>query len=634
MSFRFTLLSLLVSYNLSVDAQAKTLEQGSQDETEVITVKGNRYAINHFEELNTTNSKVELVDLNIAPDSVLDAITDLPGISENGQAGLFQVYSIRGLSRQRVLTYIDHIPLKSERRAGIAMSFLHPMLFENVEAIRGPASTVFLSGSLGGTIKLTPKFFKETQLMLGYDFNGNRNHQLLGTGADDWSLGFGRQSSDKSKDVNGNLLNDAYDQYSASFIREWSLDNYDISWATLASYGENIGRSSTRFPDRIITVPVEKHLLSQLSVEASDWIFGFYMHPNKVKTKTIRPNNRENLVTNESDDLGLSFKRLMNFSDSDMQMEWGIDYLYRFNINGSDQKTTFSDNAVDITNSLLNGRESELGAYFTLSNYLGKTKWQLGSRLITHSAKNNGFAAISENAITGFAGLSYPIYDDLFVTANLGTGVRFPTVSELFFSGTTGRGEVVGNPNLDHETSLSFDLGLKYRAPNRTWAFNLYQQDIKNYIERVEVAPELLSFKNLRDGSIQGLEFESSFNVKENLALGFSFSVLEGKDSNNNPLIDIPANRLNISSLYQFENLNWKTELEYRHHKSNVASGEQATSSALIVNTGVDYQLNPDLTISVSIDNLFDEIYYRSQDELVPLAEGRSFGFSLNWLLP
>ena len=44
----------------------------------------------------------------------------------------------------------------------------------------------------------------------------------------------------------------------------------------------------------------------------------------------------------------------------------------------------------------------------------------------------------------------------------LGSGLRFPSLPERFFSGVTPRGFVTGNPELEAERSLSTDLALRY----------------------------------------------------------------------------------------------------------------------------------------------------------------------------
>lgn len=627
------LAAYLVIHSTFVYSDEDGKSETDGDKSNVLVVKTNRYTIDHFERLNTTNSKRYISEVSQTPSSVLDVITDIPGVSKNGQAGLFQVYSIRGVSRQRVLTYINQTPLKSERRAGVASSFLHPSLLNSVDAIRGPASTIFLSGSLGGTVRLTPKFFTQSEIQMSYNTIADRNDQLFGTGGESWSFGIGRQSSRKAKDIKGALLNDAYDQYSSSLIKEWAFSNFDLTWSSIASYGKNIGRSSNRFPNRVVTVPQEKHFLNQLSFDADSWKLDFYSHKNSVDTQTVRPKKRINLVSNQSHDFGLSYKKALFFDNSQMESEWGVDYFVRDNVNAVDTKTRLDSFQVQTHKSLVNAKEVEIGAYFTMSNYWGAVKWQLGSRLNNHTASNYSHEKVSDQVLNGFLGLSYPLNDNLYLTANYGTGVRFPTLSERFFSGTTGRGEVVGNPDLSKELSKGIDFGLKFKNQTVSYAFNLYQQQINNYIERVALSSEVLSFKNLTNGQISGLELESEFNVTSHFNLALNVAAIKGKDDKGMPLIDIPSGRLNVKSQYQFDAFTWSLSAEYRQHKDKVAKGERATASALIVNSAINYQLSKKARIKFLINNLFNEEYYLSQDELSPLSYGRGFEVGFSWTL-
>ena len=83
-------------------------------------------------------------------DKLTDALAGLPGIDDNGQGGLFQVFSLRGASRWRVMTQLSGMPLHTERRAGAAASFVAPYLLGSAKVIKGPASTYYGSGAMGG----------------------------------------------------------------------------------------------------------------------------------------------------------------------------------------------------------------------------------------------------------------------------------------------------------------------------------------------------------------------------------------------------------------------------------------------------------------------------------------------------
>ena len=41
-------------------------------------------------------------------------------------------------------------------------------------------------------------------------------------------------------------------------------------------------------------------------------------------------------------------------------------------------------------------------------------------------------------------------------------GFRDPVLSDRYFRGPSGRGFITGNPDLDPETSVQFDVGVRY----------------------------------------------------------------------------------------------------------------------------------------------------------------------------
>lgn len=603
--------------------QSNNEQASSETNVKKVTVIAGRTP-NHFTDLNSASSLVSPTQQTIEPANILDLLTKVPGVAENGQAGLFQVYSIRGLSRHRVLTYISDIPLKAERRAGVATSFVHPLLFDYAEVSRGPASTLYQSGSLGGVVKLSPATFNHSFLSVDYQTQGNRNNQIYGTGGDDWSVAVARQFSNKSEDPVGNVLNSGYEQYSGSFIKQWRMAGVDYEWMLIMSDGNDIGRSSTQYPDRLVIVPNEEHLLSQFSAKGDDWRAAVYLHPNKLNTLTVRPEQRENDVTNESKDYGFHVENAWLVNK--LEGLWGVDGFVRSNINAYETELSLIDNSLASTQSLNGATERELAVFATLNSYWGDTKWQFGTRLLNNRQTNPGFAATQDDAITGFVGISTPLNPNWIFTANLGTGIRFATVSERYFVGTTGRGEVIGNPDLKTERSVSMDFGVRYGDQSKQFVFNLYRQKVSDYIERIEVSPGVLTYNNLTNGLIYGAEFDADFALNDQWRLGFGGMWVKGQDDDENTLSDIPANRMQTRIQYQIDDWSIDAAVQYRFSKDEVGSGERQTPTAWVGELAFNKQLGNGLNMSLFVDNLFDEQYYSSSDDIAPLAEGRSFG--------
>ena len=99
-----------------------------------------------------TTSAAEQITLPLSVGSLADA---LPGVSLNGQGGLFQSYSMRGFSRWRIRTEISGVPILTDRRAGNSLSFLPPELIDTIQVNMGPASSLYGSGAMGGVMNVS-----------------------------------------------------------------------------------------------------------------------------------------------------------------------------------------------------------------------------------------------------------------------------------------------------------------------------------------------------------------------------------------------------------------------------------------------------------------------------------------------
>jgi iron complex outermembrane receptor protein len=136
-------LQLLTSLSASIANAAEGIEQIT-----VYSPPSERFAFNSV--------KIEFDSAPFPPNNIRELISRIPGVDANGQGGDFQTFSIRGVSRQRIQTRIGDAPIISERRAGASVSFVDPTLLDSAEVVRGPASTLFGSGALGGAVLLEP----------------------------------------------------------------------------------------------------------------------------------------------------------------------------------------------------------------------------------------------------------------------------------------------------------------------------------------------------------------------------------------------------------------------------------------------------------------------------------------------
>jgi hemoglobin/transferrin/lactoferrin receptor protein len=151
------------------------------------------------------------------------------------------------------------------------------------------------------------------------------------------------------------------------------------------------------------------------------------------------------------------------------------------------------------TQSVPDGQFDNYGAYFQNDWYLSP-KWTLstGARATFYHylakagplAPGFSFTERSQDnsALSGSLGLVYEPVKDLHVSANIANGYRQPNAQDLFFDGAASVGFVIGNPDLDPETNISYDLGLRWGVGRVALSGNVFLSTYKDLIDALPVA--------------------------------------------------------------------------------------------------------------------------------------------------
>jgi iron complex outermembrane receptor protein len=188
------------------------------------------------------------------PQTIAELAISQPGVAYSGQGGLFQTLAIRGLSRDRVGSFYLDIPLSTERRAGTAASFVDPFMLQNLEIIRGPATSYYGSGNLGGAMALRPRQSAGMDVQVGWGSAGNENYQALGWGSDGIQAAFSHRGAGDSTSAAGAKLHTDFDQYNLMLGGQQQRGGLNITANTLLSYADDIGKSNNMRRQRPIGI--------------------------------------------------------------------------------------------------------------------------------------------------------------------------------------------------------------------------------------------------------------------------------------------------------------------------------------------------------------------------------------------
>lgn len=611
------------------DAGPLTLTPKQQVYDEIV-VTANRETGESLQPLSVPTSSISAGDRPAPVADVVALVDSLPGVAESGQGGLFQAYSIRGTGGQRVMTLVAGMRIVTERRAGATASFIDPLLLDTANVIRGSYSTYYGSGALGGVLEAVPRRFDGVTVDAGWESQGNANYQVVGLGLGGWSVGLARRASGETETPDGTTLPSQFEQYSATVARTWRLDGgLELDLTVVPSIADDIGKPNRRYPGRITTYPDERHLVTRIAIRRPGvWHLDLYGHPNSLDAENLTADERS-LVENRAFDLGLNLQRELALPAA-FAARVGFDYFGR---RGVEATETVEDLATGDTESFttLDGRENEAAVYGSVRRNFGRLAAEVGARFTYIDQTNAGSDSVDDTAATGFIGFTLPVGGGFELVANVGSGFRFPGLSERYYSGSTGRGEVVANADLDPERSLTTDLGLRYFGNRLYIAAFAYRNEIDDYIERIDIEPGVRTYVNLTAGTIEGFELEGFVDATDRLRFEWSGMVSDGSADDGAPLAEVPSDRFTVGGRYAAGPWRGAARWQHRFAKDDPGPGEVATDAADIVSASVGYLLKNGLELMVFGDNLLDDTYLPTADDLAVPAPGRSVGVGVRW---
>ena len=584
------------------------------------------------------------------PSQLFQTLENLPGAGTSGD-GHAAVPSIRGLPQHRTLLLLDNGRVSSERRAGASATYLDPETIEEVEVVRGPGSVAYGSDAFGGVIRARTRM-PDPQGTRGFRWNliGGTGLEEMGGAAEVTTgflgggimLGAHYRKFDDYESPEGTVLNSGSEML-----------GYRLGWQTAALGGViHVGWRSDEARDVGKPAPNSDVRRVYYPEETSDRL--------SIGLESPGPGKWSRLSLSFSwDDYGLALAKdrfATGFSPRDLSESrvdandfsaradaerplgaWrtvvGADVSGRYNLHAVNSSTLFgADGDVEETTvetSIDNANGTDLGLFATIGRPYGDWSVDFGLRGDGVWSKNAGgfFGDHStfNSAVSGFAALSYAFSSDLELTGQVARGFRDPLLSDRYYRGETGRGFITGNPDLDPETSVQFDLALRYNPGTATVGVYVYQYRIIDLIERFRLGDDFF-FRNSGEAEITGIELETNFSLGRTLDLQVGAQALRGEVAEDgSPTDGVPAPgvfavlRGNPSSRWW-----WMLRGAVFARDDRPGPTEQVVPGHGVIDAGAGFTVARWLEISLLGRNLLNHSYLASSDEDAVLAPGRS----------
>ncbi|BCV26859.1 TonB-dependent hemoglobin/transferrin/lactoferrin family receptor [Shewanella algae] len=614
-------------------------------------------------------------------DSVAEVLKTEANINiANGPRASAQQVEIRGLSGQRVLQTIDGA--RQNTSAGHRGTFfMDPELLSSIEVVRGPASSLWGSGAIGGVVSQNTKSAREMldegqsfggYLKQGYETNGQRSKSsgaIYGAkGSIDWLLNGSYSDGDNIKAGNDNTLENSASRSRSGLAKfGWQLDE-----AQRLQLSGRINEISEAVPSNPATDVSNSVPLVRRDSKDSNLTLDYSLAPSSNAlldldakfywNKTDYDENRltkGQFDTTEYETLGFSIANRSQWQG--LKLTYGLDG-YR------DQIETFRDDSGQSGQrpGNIDGESRVWGAFVAANIALGEN-WSLDPALRYDSFENesnNLGHSSDDDALSPSLALVWKTAPWLTLSARYDEAFRAPSVEEMYSSGThycippipnflpnglCNTFEV--NENLKAEKAknkeLKADMRFAELAGNDELALSLsvFRNDVDDFIEQRVTNPlhgipgleQNTRWDNVDKARLTGFELTGKYRINQT-RLSLSYGQTEGKDRHDGGyLANIPANKLvlDLSQGIMAGDMKLGTRVSYNASQDRVPEDNP-------VNRYQDYTLwdvylawEPamgtfeGLRVDFAIENIGDEEYIQAWQTL--MDQGRNFKLSARY---
>jgi outer membrane receptor protein involved in Fe transport len=589
------------------------------------------------------------------PVLLADAIDEVPGASNAG-GGHTGVPSLRGMARGRTLLLLDDARVTAERRAGPSAGFLDPSSAESIEVVRGPGSLAYGPDGLGGVIHV-----RSGEPRLGESFG----RAQATVGSSDESAGF---VVEQNVPLGGSaLLLQAHarrlDDYESpdGVVEDSAARDGGVLLRALFPAGRarlglgvrsdralDVGRPSrsgvtdrTFYPEEQsdrVTFSADLPELAGTDVVEVRGFVGRYrlVTARETPAGTDRTIEEADVDANDAS-LRVTASRRYSFG----ALRFGLDGHARFGLEADAVRRRIGPSGELLSReteaSIDDARRVGGGLFLEGERSFADDRIHvvLGLRGDAVESRNaGGFFGdreSSRSALSGLFAVTFRPIERVTGTLQYVRGFREPTLSDRYFRGVSGRGFVVGNPDLDPERSDQFDVALRAALSERARVAGYgYVYRIHDVIERFRAGADF-QFRNRGEQEVRGVEVEGEWTVTDGLDVAAGVGWARGRILDDDSFAaDVPATAAIVTVRHSVTDaLWWRLRVRLVAEDDEPGPTEVATPAHEIVDLSAGLSLTNDLQVILIGSNLLDERYPLSPDEVAPRAPGRGLALTL-----
>lgn len=209
----------------------------------------------------------------------------------------------------------------------------------------------------------------------------------------------------------------------------------------------------------------------------------------------------------------------------------------------------------------------------------------------------------SQDALTSRMGAVFDINDATAVYAQHSTGASHPTTNLL-----TAR---KSNKEADFIKTEQLELGIKQNLLDGRiqWALAYFDITRNNLTDDDPTSDDPTVKIDIPEQTSEGFEFSISSNLSNSLQVYANASVLDAKTGKDTTRL-VPEQTANIGATWQpIDALQFMADIRYVGERED---GSNPIPSYNVVDASAKFNVNNDMSLTLKVDNLFDEVYTAS----------------------
>lgn len=530
------------------------------------------------------------------PREFSELIRSQPGVSVQTSGGIGQQTSvfIRGHESDGTVLLVNGIRMRSATSGSPAWDALPAQLINRVEVVRGGRSSLYGSDAMGGVVQVftTPQE-KGTQ---GWVESGAGN---LGTR----QYGVGMSTADEKSSLNVGVTRFRTD--GSPVIEDGDDKGYENTAGTF---------NASRTFDNGSSVNLT-YLGAEGDVEYEGGSKDFVFQTAGIGAEVpINEYWRTSLQFSDARDEQTYFSP--NFAPFDLDTITRTSRLENWLVAGVHEFVAGAETMTDQVFSSSTYAESSRrnDAFFgqALLNF-GPTELHLSLR----SDDNEAFGTYE----TWGAALGHRFGDGYRLKLNAGTSFKAPTFNDLY-------SPFGGNPDLEPEEAVSYELGLQKNTGNWSWGVALYRSNVENLI----VGFPLPQSQNVDEAKLRGVELEGGWQSNDwTIRAAVSVGDFEDKQTGE-PLTNRSEQTARLDIDRDFDRFYVGTTVRAENHKRD-PDGVSRIAGYGVWDLRAGMTLARDFTVRLSVDDLLDKKRELANfnDPVNYITPGRTFMASLRY---